>query len=438
LSERTYLNKARGDFPFCPGCGHGQILKALDKAMVDLKFKPNKTIIVTDIGCVGLSDLYFNTSGFHGLHGRSITYATGLKLADRSLNVIVLIGDGGCGIGGAHLLNAARRNVDITVLVFNNFNYGMTGGEHSITTPLGAVTNTTPRGNHESPLDLCATLAPSKPGYLARASALDRDLTDVIKQGLSAKGFSLVDIWEMCMAYYGPKNKLTKKGLDRMMKDLKMKKGIHYLGSRPEYTGKSEKGGRVPKALWMKKKYKGKLGHKVGILIAGGAGQKVASSATNLGRAAIISGMYATQKDDHPITVMTGHSNSEVILSPDPIEYTGIEVPDYAILLSDDGVKRALEVLCSMGPDCTIIADEDIEVPPTDAGVIRLPLKKESKKIDKLTLASFAFGALLKVADPFPLEALVNAIEFGQKADISKRNMKAAKAGFKLAEKMGL
>ena len=101
-------------------------------------------VIVSDIGCAGLSDQYFSTSAFHGLHGRSITYATGIKLARPELTVIVIMGDGGTGIGGAHLINAARRNVGITVLVFNNLNFGMTGGQHSTTTPEGAITATTP------------------------------------------------------------------------------------------------------------------------------------------------------------------------------------------------------------------------------------------------------------------------------------------------------
>jgi len=435
---KTFLDTTRGDLPFCPGCGHGSILKALDKALVELKLPANKTVIVSDIGCVGLSDLYFTTSGFHGLHGRSITYATGLKLADRSLNVVVLIGDGGCGIGGAHLLNAARRNVDISVLVFNNFNYGMTGGEHSVTTPLGGVTTTTPKGNHEAPLDLCATLAPSKPGFLARTSSLDRDVSDKIKQAIKTKGFSLVDIWEMCMAYYAPKNKVTRKELDLMMKAMGMKKGVFLKGDRAEYTGKSEAGGKVPKALWFDAKYKGELNHKVGILIAGGAGQKIASSASNFGRAAIMSGMYATQKDDYPITVMTGHSNSEVLLSPDPIEYTGITVPEYAVLLAPEGVNRAKEMISGMGPACTIIVDEGLKVPETDAGVIRLPLEKEARKIDKMALSTFALGALLKIADPFPLKALEDSIKLGQKTDIARNNIKAARAGFKLAENTGL
>ena len=137
----TYRNER--DYPFCPGCGHGLILNQLNAALVKLGLDPTRVVIVTDIGCQGLGDQYFATHAFHGLHGRSIAYATGIKLADPDLKVIVIMGDGGTGIGGAHLLNAARRNIGLTVLVFNNFNFGMTGGEHSVTTPPGGVTATT-------------------------------------------------------------------------------------------------------------------------------------------------------------------------------------------------------------------------------------------------------------------------------------------------------
>ena len=131
-----YIDEARLPYFFCPGCGHGRIIDALNAALIKLELDPREIVIVTDIGCVGLSDKYFVTNTLHGLHGRSLTYATGVKLANPDLKVIVLIGDGGCGIGGHHLLNAARRNIGVTTLVFNNLNYGMTGGEHSVSTPV--------------------------------------------------------------------------------------------------------------------------------------------------------------------------------------------------------------------------------------------------------------------------------------------------------------
>ncbi len=140
----SYRNEK--SYPFCPGCGHGLILNQLNAALMRLELDPRRVVIVSDIGCQGLGDQYFTTHAFHGLHGRSIAYATGIKLADPDLKVIVIMGDGGAGIGGAHLLNAARRNIGLTVLVFNNFNFGMTGGEHSVTTPPGGITATTRDG----------------------------------------------------------------------------------------------------------------------------------------------------------------------------------------------------------------------------------------------------------------------------------------------------
>ncbi|MFZ0493133.1 MAG: thiamine pyrophosphate-dependent enzyme, partial [Acidimicrobiia bacterium] len=127
MSVETYRNDSA--YPFCPGCGHGSILDALDEALVKQQIDPAQLVIVSDIGCSGLSDQYFGTSAFHGLHGRSLTYATGIKLVRPDLHVVVIMGDGGTGIGGAHLLNAARRNIGLTLLVFNNLNYGMTGGQ---------------------------------------------------------------------------------------------------------------------------------------------------------------------------------------------------------------------------------------------------------------------------------------------------------------------
>ena len=154
MTLQTYMKDELGPLPFCPGCGHDPLLKALDKALVALQIPPDKLVVVTDIGCIGLADRYFVTHAFHGLHGRSITYACGLKLARPDLHVVVLMGDGGCGIGGAHLLNVARRNIGITLIVANNFNYGMTGGQHSVTTPTDGRTVTTPGGNIEGALDI--------------------------------------------------------------------------------------------------------------------------------------------------------------------------------------------------------------------------------------------------------------------------------------------
>ncbi len=130
------------------------------------------------------------------------------------------MGDGGTGIGGAHLINAARRNIGLTVLVFNNFNFGMTGGQHSTTTPTGAVTATTPEGNLERPLDICATVGVNGAGYVWRGTTFDEDLPDRIAEAIRHPGFALLDIWELCTAYFVPANKATRTRPRRLLERL--------------------------------------------------------------------------------------------------------------------------------------------------------------------------------------------------------------------------
>ena len=229
----TYRNEV--PLGFCPGCGHRLVLESLDRALVRLQWDPADIVVVTDIGCVGLSDQYLITSGFHGLHGRSLTYATGIKLARPDLHVINLIGDGGCGIGAAHLVSAARRNIGVTTLVFNNLNFGMTGGEHSATTPTHQKTTTTPWGNLEVPLDIAQTVAVNGATRVRRGTAFEPDLDDQIEAALRHDGFALLDIWDLCVAYYASTNKVTPQTLSATMEQFGLARGlIQCARPRPE------------------------------------------------------------------------------------------------------------------------------------------------------------------------------------------------------------
>jgi len=294
---------------------------------------PKEIVIVTDIGCIGLSDRYFITNAFHGLHGRSITYACGLKLARPELTVIVLQGDGGCGIGGTHLLNVARRNIGITLIIGNNLNYGMTGGQHSVTTPTEGMTSTTSWGNVEGPMNLRSTAAAAGASWVYRATAFDMDLPEAIAQAIEQPGFSMIDVWELCTAYYSPRNKMGRKDLFNLIKGYGFKIGLIENNPRPEYSANFrkayEKNKRTPRMKpIIEKKFTNKVEKQTGIVIAGSAGQKIKSVATLFAEAAMYSGLEATQKDDYPITVMTGHSVAEIIISPDPIIYTAIDLRD--------------------------------------------------------------------------------------------------------------
>lgn len=434
----TYMTDRIGPLPFCPGCGHYTLIKALDKGLIKLQLDPKKVVVVTDIGCIGLSDRYFITNAFHGLHGRSITYACGLKLARPDLTVIALKGDGGCGIGGTHLLNVARRNIGITLIVANNFNYGMTGGQHSVTTPTGGVTSTTPWGNVEDPMDLCGTAAAAGAAWVYRATVFDKDLPDVIAQALTQEGFAMLDIWELCTAYYSPRNKIKKKELHDLLDRYGFKLGLLANSPRSEYSIHYREAYEAGKSVIKRRpkidtKYPNSVGKQTGIVIAGSAGQKIKSTATLFAQASMYSGLEVTQKDDYPITVMTGHSLAEIILSPERIDYTAIDAPDYFIIISEDGLKRAWSRVEQLPETCTVYAEESLELPETKARIVRLPLDETAKKVGRLSIAVVALAAVLAETELFPVEAFGTAISTFQKTKIAEINLKALEAGAGLA-----
>ena len=435
----TYLTNEISSLPFCPGCGHEPLLKALDEALVTLQPDPAKTVIVTDIGCIGLSDRYFTTHGFHGLHGRSITYACGMKLARPELTVIVLMGDGGCGIGGTHLLNVARRNIDITLLVANNFNYGMTGGQHSLSTPLSGITPTTPMGNLDGAMDLCGTAIAAGAGWAYRGTTFDKDLPDRIAEAITQPGFSMLDIWEMCTAYYLLHNKLKKKDLMDIMDRNNLKYGLVANNPRLEYgaqyratyvdTATVE---RKPHAI--KTKFSNNITRQTGIVIAGSAGQKVRSSAKLLAQSSMCAGLSVTQKDDYPITVMTGYSVSEIIVSPERINYTAIDTADYFVLISEDGLKNTKSRIKKLPSTCTLYVEKSLKLPHTEAKIIRLPLITTAKKINRLSICIVALAALVKDSGIINLDAFAEAITTFQKPATAKISLKALDAGSALIQ----
>ncbi len=349
MAELATYRNARA-YGFCPGCSHRLVLDALDRVLVRLQWDPADTVIVTDIGCVGLSDQYFATSGFHGLHGRSLTYATGIKLARPDLHVINLIGDGGCGIGCAHLVSAARRNIGVTTVVFNNLNFGMTGGEHSVTTPTDQKTSTTPWGNTEVPLDIAQTVGVNGATYVWRGTAFDPGLDEQLEIALTHDGFALLDVWELCVAYYAAANRVGPKELQAMIDHLGFASGVIKRADRVE-------GSTALRAVWqgqvgepvhlanpLETTYSHNLDRPRAIIIAGAAGARVRTAGHVIGTAATLSGLWTTQRDDYPVTVRSGHSVSQVLVSPDPIHFTGISQADVLFVLSDEGREGAAAV----------------------------------------------------------------------------------------------
>ena len=212
-----YLRQDRLPHIFCSGCGVGPAMGCFLRAIDRTDINPDKIAVVSGIGCSGRVAGYVKFDSFHTTHGRAIPFATGLKLGNPELNVVVFSGDGDLvAIGGSHLIHAARRNITMTVLCINNFNYGMTGGQVGSTAPLEARTTTTPYGNFEPPFNLPYLVSASGATYVARWTILHmRQLEKAIAEALVKPGFSFIEIIAPCPTNYGAMNKLPK-GLDHL------------------------------------------------------------------------------------------------------------------------------------------------------------------------------------------------------------------------------
>jgi 2-oxoglutarate ferredoxin oxidoreductase subunit beta len=205
-----YLRQERMPHIWCEGCGNGILLNSFLEALDELELDLDKLVVVSGIGCIGRAAGYIKVDSFHTTHGRALPFATGVKLANPDLTVVVISGDGDLfAIGGNHFIHAARRNIDLKVICANNFNYGMTGGQYGPTTPLQSWTTTTPYGNIEHPFNLVHLAAASGAVYVARWTTLQvRRLKASIEKALQKEGFSFIEVISPCPELYSRYNKL--------------------------------------------------------------------------------------------------------------------------------------------------------------------------------------------------------------------------------------
>jgi len=203
---------------WCPGCGIGTTVNCFARALETSGINLTKTAVVSGIGCTGRVAGYLNLDSFHTTHGRAIPFATGLKLANPELKVIVYSGDGDLtAIGGNHFIHAVRRNIDMTVILINNFIYGMTGGQVAPTTPITATASTAPYGNFEPTFNLPYLAESCGAVYVARWTAYHvRHLAKAIKEALLKKGFSFIEVLAPCPTLFSRRNKLGD-GLSQMI-----------------------------------------------------------------------------------------------------------------------------------------------------------------------------------------------------------------------------
>lgn len=196
---------------WCPGCGHGIVLNAVLRAIRKAGIDPDRLVVVSGIGCSSRAVGYLDMDTLHTTHGRALAFATGIKLARPDLKVVVLAGDGDlAAIGGNHLIHAARRNIGITTVCFNNGIYGMTSGQYSPLTPAGYRTSTSPHGHLERDFDLCRLVQAAGATYVARSTAYHAQQTAMfVQRALGHDGFAFVEVLSPCPTYFGRFNRMA-------------------------------------------------------------------------------------------------------------------------------------------------------------------------------------------------------------------------------------
>lgn len=408
----SLLNKNRPPV-FCPGCSHDTVLRSLDRAFQNMGLQGNQIAMVSDIGCSGLFDTFFNTHALHGLHGRALTYAAGIKLARPELHVVVTMGDGGLGIGAAHLLAACRRNLDLTLLLLNNFNFGMTGGQFSATTPPVASIGSGFLNSLEQPMDAGKVVKAAGAPFVARASAHSKDLPQLLERALRYEGFSFVDVWGICPGRYLRRNKLTPQMINENLMNLDSLDGSIAENERPEYLENYKKIAAQLKpaksfpqieATWSPPEF-----CRQEIVLLGAAGQRIQTAGETLCIAGLTAGLNVTQKNDYGITVMTGPSVSEIVLSPESIHFTGITNPTIIIALAEEGVNRRRDIFARLDSKALVIQAAGVEIPASDDRVISLDFKGLQIKKADWALASLAvLAAMNKAVSREMLDAAVN------------------------------
>ncbi|PKL81799.1 MAG: hypothetical protein CVV24_13400 [Ignavibacteriae bacterium HGW-Ignavibacteriae-3] len=408
------------ELPFCKGCGHSLIANNIDLALQKNNYSLLDVIIVTDIGCHGIVDKCFRTHTFHGLHGRSVALASGVSagLSNPEKKIIALIGDGGATIGMQHIIDAAHNNFDMTVIVHNNMLYGMTGGQPSEFTPPGFNTTINDQSPKHKVYDVCQIASSAGASFVSRVIA-SNDFSDLLATAFSRKGFSLVEVMEICPSYGVKANPGMK--LKNVVADagLELKTFTDNNSESFETVYKKDTASLIDNQKEIQAVYKSSITRPVKMVISGSAGEGVQTSAELFARAAIASGLNVTKKGNYPVTVGVGFSSSDIIISPDEIFYTGTSDVDVIIVTSQEGLDYSSSSIKNLKGG-TIICDSSLSLPETSSKIIKHDFRN---KISGKGASLYSLFYYVNYSKIFPIEALIESFKgekYSSKIDISK------------------
>ena len=484
-SEKTGRREGHGDHPldrylkdgriphiWCPGCGIGIAFTAFVKALQKGEFDTKRTVVVSGIGCSGRAAGYLNLDTYHTTHGRAIPFATGLKLANPKLKVVVFSGDGDLfAIGGNHIIHAARRNVDLTVICINNFNYGMTGGQGGPTTPIEARTTTTPYGCAENPFNLIYLAQAAGATYVARWTALHTyEMRDCMIEGMQKRGFSFIEIIVPCPTGYGRRNRLGS-DLDLMryyrdnsyladeldpektalpfdsriavgkFVDIEKPTFMHmYQGQVVRRARGRVARGETDRAQIMgaetgaKERVKAERvkAEKRQVRLAGFGGQGIVLAGLILGKAvALFEGSNAVMTQSYGPEARGGACSADVVISSSRINYPRVTLPDVLALMSEEAARTYGS---KTAKNAILLINEDLVktiAPRAGTEVFRVPATGIAESLGRVIVANIVMlGFLTATTGVVGCESMKKAILASIPKGTEELNLAAFRAGY--------
>ncbi len=476
------LRKERMPHIWCPGCGLGSVLSALVEVLGCSDLDLKKVAIVSGIGCTGRAAGYLNLDGFHTTHGRAIPYATGLKLANPDLTVIVFSGDGDlAAIGGNHLIHAARRNVDLKVICINNFNYGMTGGQGGPTTPHYARTTTTTYGNIEKPFNLVHLLAACGASYVARwTSAHPHYMKTAMSEMLKKEGFSFLEVVAPCPTQFGRRNKLRDLALlqryleqavieaypDTSKADIELDSPIlcgKFLDiERPSYLMAIKQtmsakvkvydfrgDGRIPEEEEEPAKpaaarapqvpsEKTTIQRPIQVKLAGLGGQGIGLCGLIIGRAAAVFDQnQAVYTQEYSPEARGGASSSSIIIASEEIHMPYVTKADLMIVMAQGAYNKYYKEIT---PGSTVIIDEDlvkVKDLPDSVKVQAIPATRLAEELGRKVAANIIMLGFFAALVPYiSLKAMHKALKGSIPKGTEEFNLRAFEIGYNYGQKL--
>ncbi|MBQ5952238.1 MAG: 2-oxoacid:acceptor oxidoreductase family protein [Lachnospiraceae bacterium] len=455
---------------WCAGCGNGTLMHDIVVALDDLirdkesGITRENVVIVSGIGCSARAAGYLDFSSIHTTHGRAIAFATGIKIANPNLHVIVVTGDGDCSaIGGNHLIHAARRNLDLTVVVFNNTTYGMTGGQYSPTTPQFDTAATAPYGVIDRPFNIAELAAGAGASFTASGDVFHtKETIRQIRNGILHHGFSLIECHSICPTYYGRKNRkgsavdmlkyqkehgLIRSAYDRLPADKK--KDYYPVGSLtengyPEFTDlysyiikSAQSQGPLDRSPRRDVVMPGTGTHltkdRYEMRLAGSGGQGVILASVILAEAAVIEGKNAIQSQSYGPEARGGTCRAEAILGEKPLGYSKVSRPHFLLALTQASLDKYSG---NLADDAFVLIDSSLTAPEgLTARTVSLPILKTARDVvgKSMTANIVALGAINGLLRLFPEEVLQEAVKRHIPGGTEELNLRALKEGEALA-----